>query len=280
MLEIPVDTRLTQLRLRVNAALSSVGRVFLGYNQQHLIVCGFPRAGTSLLYNMLSASTHGFRYEPFENYFMYRLHRLGSYATKAPLDVLHIPAIDGLNINRKALIIIVVVRDIRDILTSRHPLVPDQYFISFDTSLWPKDRNFRSWAHEAPGVIPVYEAIESIRNRRDVTIIRYEDLVADPDRVQHQLGDKFNLRFNSDFSNYHKRPEKHAYSYRGRFQAKDPKLVRENDASTKERVSRWRRSSEDVDRIRRQFLACPELFSVLKDYGYETDDHWFSALDP
>lgn len=278
MLEIPVNGPIVSARLRVNAALSWLGLRLAGIKQHQVVVCGFPRGGTSLLYNMLSSSLQGFRCEPFEQYFIYRVHRLGNYATKAPLDVLHIPRIDELNINRKELVVLVVVRDIRDILTSRHPMIPDQYFIGHDYSWWPQDKSFKKWRYDAPGVVGIYEAIRAIRTRSDTTIVRYEDLVADPNAVQQTLAEFYGLGFDGNFRQFHERPEKHAYKYEGRFAPLDTSLVREGLQSTTERVARWRKRPEDVRRIITQFSQCEMLFTILEDFGYEADRDWFRRL--
>ena len=278
MFEIPLNGPLIRARLRANAALSSLARRFAGIEQHQLVVCGFPRSGTSLLYNMLSSSLPGYRFEPFEQYFMYRIHRLGNYATKAPLDVFHVPWIDGLNINQKRLVVLVLLRDIRDVLTSRHPLLPDQYFIGHDHSWWPQGKGLRDWRFDAPGALAIYEAIQSIRGRPDTTLIRYEDLVKDPDAVQASITAKYGLLFDSPFSEYHQRPEKHAYKYEGRYTPVDPELVKEGLKSSSDRVARWRKRPADVQRILDQFSECDLLFAVLEDSGYETSREWFERL--
>ncbi len=279
MLDFPVNGPIVSVRLRVNAALSWLGLRLLGVRQQQIVVCGFPRGGTSLLYNMISSCLPEFHCEPFEQYFIYRIHRLGNYATKAPLDVLHVPWIDGLNINRKELAVLVVVRDIRDVLTSRHPVLPNEYFIGHDHSWWPQDKTFKKWHYDAPGVIHIYEAVRAIRTRSDTTIVRYEDLVADPNAVQRTLAELYGLRFDGDFQQFHERPERHAYKYEGRFAPVDASLVRESLQSTTERVARWRKRPEDVQRIIAQFSQCEMLFTILEEFGYEVDREWFQNLD-
>ncbi len=108
--------------------------------------------------------------------------------------------------------------------------------------------------------------------------MRYEDLVADPNTIQDQLSEKFGLEFSGRFANFHRRPEKLAYRYSGRTRAKDDSLVRENQPADVSRAGKWRRP-EHEDRIREQFRSCPELFEILRTYGYESDDDWFEAYD-
>jgi len=277
-----VDTAgpLHRLHLKVNSIISKGLRSLFRYNQSHLIVCGFPRSGTSLLYNMISASLPGYRFEQFEGYFIFRLHRLGNLATKAPLDVVHLDSIDTLNINKKKLIILIMVRDIRDVITSRHPIHPDEYFIGHDYSWWPQDQKFTEWHYDAPGVIAIHKAIQAALRRPDVMLIRYESLVSNPDIVQQEITNKFNLVFQAKFSEYHNSPKKHAYLYEGKYAAKASSLVMEGQKSSQERVARWKRTQEQIERVWKQFSECNELFNVLESYGYETSRDWYRDITP
>ena len=55
---------------------------------RQIVVCGFPRGGTSLLYNMLSSSLDGFGFAEFEVAAWKVIARWGDFASKKPLDVL------------------------------------------------------------------------------------------------------------------------------------------------------------------------------------------------
>lgn len=278
MLNIDANGPLQNLHLKINAFVSLGLRSLFRYNQNHLVVCGFPRSGTSLLYNMISSSLPGYRFEPFEQYCIFRLHKLGNWATKAPLDVLHIKQIDKLNINKKQLAILIMVRDIRDVISSRHPIYPDEYFIGHDYSWWPQNQKFTAWRYDAPGVMAIHEAIQEALPRPDVMLLRYEDLVADPDKVQDVIAKKFSVVFDARFSEYHKRPQKHAYRYEGKFAPKESSLVMEGKRSSSERIARWKRSPEQVSRVRQQFSECNELFGALEAYGYEQSRDWYSEI--
>ena len=278
MFDIDNNGLIQKIHLKCNAFFSKCLKKVFDYAQCQIIVCGFPRSGTSLLYNMLSTTLPGFRYAEFEKYFVYNIHKIGNLASKAPLDILHIKHIDKLNINNKKLIILIVIRDIRDIITSRHPIYPDDYFIGYDHSWWPQNSAFTKWKYDAPGVIPVHHAIQRATHRSDTFIIKYEELVINPDHTQKEIEKKFGIIFNGHFSEYHKKPEKHAYRYAGRYSPKDPKLVMENKSSSTSRIHRWKTSERTIERVKQQFSECAELFSLLEFYGYEKSREWFNLI--
>lgn len=230
------------------------------------------------MYNMLSANLDGYAFEEFEKYFIYRIHRFGNIATKAPMDIFHLHHCDALNSNRKDVAILIMVRDVRDIITSRHPVFPDEYFIGYDHSWWPQNGGFEEWGYDAPGVIDIYREIKKFESDKRVLVVRYEDLIEDADRVQGAIASRFGLSFSGAFTEYHDRKERLAYSYEGQYAAKDSSLVNEGKAVTKQRVGRWSEREKDVARVKDQFSTCPELFEVLEHFGYETSRDWLERL--
>lgn len=265
-------------RILFNSSLSCLLNTALGIKHKQLVICGYPRSGTSLLYNMISSTLPGFKFESFENYYIYRIHRVGNIATKAPMDIFHVRDIDSYNTNKKKMIILVLIRDIRDIITSKHPMIPNEFFIGHDHSWWPQDPSFEEWKYDAPGVIDIYKEINAIKSRPDVHLVRYEELVNAPHTVQSTISSKYDLHFSGPFIEYHKSADKHAYKYEGRTAPKDHSLVREGKKITQDRVSKWLRDPALKDRVRNQFNECEELFDILIDYGYETDRDWINKI--
>jgi len=271
-----VPTAMDRMRFMLTTRISRLMNL-VGQKQRQLVVCGYPRSGTSLLYNMLASTLRGkFRFTEFEKYFIHHIHKLGNIATKAPLDILHIKYIDSLNIHKKNLIILVMVRDIREVITSRHPVFPDKYFIGGDFSYWPQDSEFNEWKYDAPGVIQISEAIRVASKRNDVLIVKYEDLTSNPDKVQKKLGCIYDLEFDGEFSKYNEYSSNLPYSYSGKYKPKDPTLVLEG-GSVIERNKRWM-DPKYKGRIVDQFEKCPELFDLLIEYGYEEDISWFTSI--
>jgi len=276
MFEIPETNIRDKVRFSITTTYTKLrNKIYNPYI--HLAVCGYPRSGTSLLYNMLSSTVAGsMKFTSFENYFIHSLHKLGDIATKAPLDVLHVEYLDQLNIHNKKIVLLVVIRDIREIITSRHPIYPDEYFIGYDHSYWPQNKDFTEWSYDAPGVIEISRHIRTAINRPDAFLVRYEDLVDSPDDLQKSIQHKFDIHFVRKFSDYHLSREKHAYKYEGRYKPKDETLVMEG-SRVKNKGTRWDKP-EHIDRINDQFERCPELFDLLIEYGYEKDSSWIDAI--
>ena len=247
-----------------------------GRRAKHIVICGYPRSGTSLLFNMISASIAGFRCENFEELALHRLHRSGNYVTKFPLDILNVDEIINSNPLEKDIYFVAMIRDVRDLVSSRHPMVPDRYFIGYQSSLWPKNKQFTEWQYEAPGIHAVYNAIQNCASRTDISFLKlhYEDLVSNPDQAQRRVENFASIKFVAPFSDYHKRQHKHAYRYADRHRAVDTSLVRENDQVDISRISKWN-NPEHAGVIREQFSRHPELLQILIDDGYELDTQWF-----
>lgn len=241
----------------------------------HIVICGYPRSGTSLLYNMIGSSLDGYKCEPFEVRFVNRLHKIGNYITKRPMDIFDIADIEKYNKFGKRFKVVICIRDIRDILTSKHPSIPDEYFIGFENSWWPQNKEFSQWVYNAPGIRDIFHEIEKYKkNNIDFILVKYEDLILDLSKVQNDLETYLDVRFQADFSDFHKNKEKHPYNYEGKVQAKDMGMVRENAAVDTSRLNKWK---QDVfrERINQQFESYPELFNYLTIYGYEKDNHWY-----
>ena len=252
--------------------------IYLGNRSKHMVICGYPRSGTSLLYNMISASIGGFHCEKFEKRAIERLHRPGNYVTKFPLDILNVEEILNANVLFKDIYFLVCIRDVRDLITSRHPLVPDEYFIGYKNSLWPANPQFTEWRHNAPGIEAIYKAINACSSVQGINMlkVRYENLICDTRRTQEEIEKFLGLKFSGSFSDYHKRGHKHAYKYSGRYLAKDASLVRESSQIDIGRIAKWR--SPDHKRIiDQQFSQYPELFEILVGDGYEKNNEWFSS---
>ncbi len=262
------------------AALVSQGRRALGLAPwQHLLVCGFPRSGTSLVYNMLSATLPGFRFLEFEQGAAHWIGRPGFVASKAPLDVLDVSRILSRNRFGKELLVLVPLRDVRDVVTSIHPKLPDRYFIGYDHSWWPQKGGWTEWKYDAAGVGQIAEAIRGLDGIPGARVmkLRYEDLLANPDEGQARIAAAFGLEFQGKFADYHRSADKLPYRYQGSHAARDPGLVREDKPVDLSRAGKWRKP-EHRARIVEQFTRFPQLFDLLVEHGYEPDRSWYESL--
>jgi hypothetical protein len=219
-----------------------------------------------MFYNMLRTTVSNFRFFERE---LPAQSVIAAYedscVTKRPLDIFSLDQIEAANQFRKQIICIIMVRDIRAIVTSRHENVPDDYFIGFDQQYFIHDG--RS-SFTNPGVLATHAAIARAWQRRDMGIIalRYEDLVRDTSMTQSRLGDIAGFAYSGQFQDFHshRTPED---------LVRQLNTLRAIDLSA---IDAWREPRHRA-RIRDQFTRCPQLFEILRSYGYEKDDRWFDA---
>ncbi len=247
--------------------------------RKQIVICGYPRAGTSLLYNMMSASLVDFSFGKNETLAAEKARGYENCVSKRPMDVFYVEDLPRRKSLNKDLFVIVLIRDLRDVITSIHPRVPQEYFIGCEASYRVGGDPPHSSKLSHPGVRAYYDKIEQLENTPGLFVIRivYEDLVVHPNAVQNRLATALGVTFSGRFSDFHQRRDLHAYRYEGKQRAMDCSLVRENDEVDTSRIGRWR-NPEHRERIRAQFLAHPELFQMLCTYGYEADDQWFDEL--
>ena len=253
------------------------GRLSSSSNQKYqVVVCGYPRSGTSLLYNMLSVSLSGFVFDPFERSALKSIWKCDNHASKQPSDVGVLHRLPSENVHRKRILALVCIRDPRDLIVSVHPNAPKRYYLGFE-SHWAISGEY---PYETTlvdsGIRSISEAVEAAKTVSGLTlrIIRYEDLVQRPDEVQSQLMAAMPLKFGARFSEFHLDQDRHAYRYAGATKAVAPELVRENSPVDASRVGRWR-AEQHRQRVREEFETHPGLFELVKAYGYENDDAWF-----
>lgn len=236
-------------------------------NGRHILVTGFPRSGTTMFYNMLRSSVEGFI--ALDN-------EIGSHAvigqdprsiiSKRPLDIFTIDETYKANTYNKTIDTIVLVRDIRSIITSVHKSVPDDYFIGYDFQYHVPTEGGEA-QRTNPGVIPTFQAIGNFVSSKlpgNKIVLRYEDVVINTAVLQEQVGNQLNLKFNRQFDEFHKADIPPALA--------DPMNgIAPLDSS---RISKWK-NPEHRERIKQQFTECPQLFDILKFLQYEQDDSWF-----
>ena len=217
----------------------------------HLVLCGFPRAGTSMLQLMAQTSFHDCRVWEHETV-GHVLARIGLrnhpyMITKRPNDVFWIDNILDYYAGKRAQARVVMnLRDPRAVLTSRFKGLPGYY-------VPPK-----TW-------YAYYQHFVYFREDPRVLVVRYDHLVRDPDLVQAELvaftgmepiaGRKF-----SEF-HIHASTDYDTRALNG-VRAPDPK-----------NIDRWR-APEHRDRIRELLAQIPELPEMLVQLGLEADHAW------
>ncbi len=241
-----------------------------------ITICGYPRSGTSLLYNMLATCLPSFHHDDFEHSCLEYVGQWRDVLSKRPLDIFKIERLAHKNKLGKRLLVIVLIRDPRDIVTSRHPRVPDDYFIGWEHCYRVDGPKGPEPVH--PGIREIAAEIERVDALAQVDLVRvrYEDLVADPEGVQAKLAAATGLVFEGAFSDFHT-AEQLAYRYEGEQAARDPALVREDQPVDASRAGKWR-APEHRTRVREEFAAHRGLLALVHEYAYETNDTWLDDL--
>ncbi len=236
---------------------------------RHLLIAGQGRAGSTLFYSMMQHALSGFTMPETEVRAGGFLSLPGNVCTKRPYDIFDFAKLAEAAEGRKQLDLIVTLRDPRDVLTSMHKAVPDDYFYSADltynihTPGGPKKT--------MPGLILVHmailEALKSGLLPRGAFLLKYEHLVADPDRIQAMLAEGMGLDFHARFSDFHKRD----------VDASMDRAMNGLRPVDGKQIEKWR-APKHRTRIIDQFTRFPTLHDIVIDLGYEPDTSWFDAL--
>ena len=142
---------------------------------------------------------------------------------------------------------IFMLRDPRDVVVSEHIAAPGRYW-----------SDLQSWRQAAA----IYD---QLKNHPRFIVVRYEDLVRDPDKVQRELAARMSfLKTTAPFSQYSDHvPQNAARPAR-------PRQV------SMQSIGNWH---QHLPRIKAQFSAFSGMCRRLVEFGYEPDDSWLRALD-
>ena len=169
--------------------------------------------------------------------------------TKKPPDTLHMAGVLRFD---PELHVIAMVRDPRAAITSSHKFykLPDAYFTSF-------------WRWEAYML-----AIRKLAQHPRYLVVRYEELVRQPDQVQARIAEHFPfLRQTGLFSRFPEGATVHVTAQQSM------NGLREPDPHS---LEKWR---QHLPRIKGEWLQNPQLSEWLIAEGYEVDRSWEAALD-
>lgn len=220
----------------------------------HILICGFPRSGTTLLQMMIEnglpqarrfgVETGGWRAAT------YSLRNHPIVISKVPHDVFRLAPLRHFYSKRKAALrIILMVRDPRDVLTStRKEGGPKGYVVGPER--WRR----------------YYNAFCATREASDVMVMRYEDLVQDVPGQQHRIELFTGEHMVVPFEQFHtvQRPDFDLQTLNG-LRPVETSLLR-----------RWA-TEMHRPRIEMVLREVPELPRALIDLGYEKDEAWTEA---
>lgn len=225
----------------------------------HIVIYGYPRSGSTLFYCMMRATVIDYQFYDWE---LKAKKALRSYPevdkiTKNPGDHRDI---EWLQRNVERIGFILCIRDPRSVLVSKS--ADGLFKVNWDYC--KHKRPGESQLRKNEGFIERHhQIIEQLPE--EVYICRYEELVTNPAKVQAELKKKFGLHYHDKFENFHKYsiPSKLVRRLNG---------VREPEAS---RIQSWKHYPK---RIYKQFTECPELFDIVRYWGYEENDEWFEEI--
>jgi hypothetical protein len=212
----------------------------------HVVGVG-PRTGTSLMAQCMAA---GFHIDDFADgeVSLFTLRRgEGVHLTKWPGDV---ETVRMRLLLDPHLFVICMLRDPRDVITSKHRADPDRY--------WAHLRMWRQRLRHA----------RHIFGHPRVTLVKYEHLVTEPDLVQASIAARLPfLSTKGQFSRFHltAAPGEQIRTALGE--------VRPIDCAS---IGNWRRH---LPRLAGQIAQHGPITAELIELGYETDDSWLSALE-
>jgi hypothetical protein len=255
--QIPVGAA---ARMRLRQTLLQLLDVLPGRRalETHVVMCGFPRSGSTLLQLVAEAcypNARAFREEKAAINAareLVRTHPL--MITKQPSDVFHVDTIRKFYAPLRTRVrFVLTMRDPRATLTSKYSGAalsnvtrgPDGFVMSVD--------NWKEWfAHFC-----------YVAQSDDAMVIEYADLVTDPLAVQQRYAEFIGWRPEIPFDQF-------TASLPDGFQTKALNGLRSFDPSN---LDRWKQEKYG-DRIRQILDEMPELPQLLIELGYETDLEW------
>ena len=234
----------------------------------NIIICGLPRSGTSLLFNIISGITSNFR--PFtgksnglsstkEISFRSKILSKGSYITKQPDDIFLINEMENWNLRKKKVIVLICVRDFRDVLVSKHQSYPDNYYIGYN---WKT--NLVSGRNKKVGIKNYVEEIINVKDLKidncSKYIIKYEELTNDPDLIAYILS-KNGVNINRKAEKYFEHDELPYSSEQKISKGIESKGVIKNS-------NKWKNNDNDKKYVIDNLKKYPDLKKALSFFNY------------
>jgi hypothetical protein len=216
----------------------------------HIHICGYPRAGSTLLLRMMEyALPKARRFGREESGWRAAVHEWRNHAlmiSKVPWDILKLHRLLKFYEKRKATLrVIVLIRDPRDVITSHHASHERRYFLDIPT-----------W-------MDIHAHVCLYQDNPHILFVRYENLVTDVEGTQSKI-DAFTAEPSErpfrDFLK-EKRPD---------FDERPLSGLRPVDTNI---VGRWRKPKHR-DRIEEILDQVSKFSQVLIDMGYEKDTSW------
>jgi hypothetical protein len=248
----PLPKRIVRAVLSAVCSFPDTGLFGLTPLKKHIIICGYPRSGSTMLQLMLQHAyprARRFGQERRGHHaalLTFRNHDL--LISKDPSDIRRLHRLINHYAKRSAeLKPILLIRDPRDVLTSHHAHFPDRPYF-FDIAKFDAyDRCLK--AHE---------------NSPEVLVMKYEDLVLDVATSQQLIEEFVGEPGQGSLDQFHANVPsgfKRELTLNG---------VRPVDTKS---LGRWR-DPKHADRIRQILADIPTFGQRLIELGYERDENW------
>ena len=212
----------------------------------HVVGAG-ARTGTTLMAECMVACFEIDAFEKHEAQLTKHRRNVDVYLTKWPTD----SALVGPRLKLdKHFHVICMIRDPRDVIVSFHSKDPDHFWTSL--SHWKKQ----------------IRHVQRLAGSDRFTIVKYEDLVSEPDAVQDMIMSRLPfLRKKAAFSQFHELalPSPGAIAALGGLRP-----------ISAVRAGNWR---NHLQRVAGQIARHGSISRELIEFGYEPDDAWLSLLD-
>jgi len=221
--------------------------------RRHIVICGFPRSGTTLLQLLLESCTRNLGTFGRERRALEaaavarRSHAV--ILTKRPKDIFLIPEIaDWHRANGTQALFILMHRDPRAVLTSRHFSSPQHYYLK--CSDWEHFHQHWKWS----------------LHRSDVLSVSYEALTSSPAAVQQLINSFASLDADCCFSDFLSRVPPN-------FDLRALNGLRQTETT---RINSWK-LQEHEQRLTQISSELPNLPEILDEMGYSETPQQNSA---
>lgn len=212
---------------------------------QHVQVIGFPRSGVQLMIDCLGKTSTSHKVFNDERSFIHF-----KDDTKPTIGHRCNDLIKHTQWSREKewCNVILMVRDIRDVMTSFHPDVQGNYFLHWNYKF--KVLGPGKFKIDKNGLGAMISGYDRFQKSDSVLLVHYEGLLNYPNRMQEIISRKLGIKMKGNFSEC---------------------------IYKKKSVGRWK-DHKYRDYIIQEFNTHAELFEILIRDGYEQDTRWIDSL--
>ena len=181
--------RITRLRDEGMITVQKARTALTGKRSKHIVVCGPSRAGKTIVKELLSALPRGKIYAPLgEDGALAVAGRVADlYVTHSCFDVLRYQEIIAAIGEIRDVYFVVMVRDPRALIATRKSHSPKNYQQGYDYQSMGPIHGKKSYSNI--GVVDLLLGAQRLESElpQSCSLVRYEDLVKDPERVVSEL---------------------------------------------------------------------------------------------